>query len=75
MIVLAFQIPCFVGVALITSFVKIESIITKRRYLFFAVWLVAALITPPDIVSQIFMAVPLYFFIEVGFLIYFLIKK
>ena len=31
------------------SFVKIESIITKRRYLFFAVWLVAALITPPDI--------------------------
>ena len=75
MIVLAFQIPCFVGAALITSLIKIETVITKRRYIFFIVWLIAAFITPPDIISQIVMAIPLYFFIEVGFLIYFLIKK
>lgn len=74
-IVLAFQIPCFVGVALITSFIKIETIIDKRRYLFFTVWLIAAFVTPPDIISQIIMAIPLYFFIEVGFLIYFLLKN
>ena len=73
MIVLLFKY-CFVGAALITSFIKIETVITKD-VIFLYCLLIAAFITPPDIISQIVMAIPLYFFIEVGFLIYFLIKS
>jgi sec-independent protein translocase protein TatC len=75
LIVLTFQIPCVIGVSLMISLIQIETLIKKRRYIFFFVWLISALITPPDIISQILLAIPLYFFIELGFLLFFMLKE
>lgn len=74
LIVLAFQIPCLVGIALLTSIVKIDTLIKRRRYIFFFVWVIAALVTPPDIISQVLIAIPLYIAIELGFLLFFILK-
>ena len=74
LVVLAFQIPCLVGIALLTSIVEVDTLIQKRRYIFFFVWVISAFITPPDIISQILLALPLYLFIELGFLFFFITK-
>ena len=41
---------------------------THRRYFLLISWAVAACVTPPDILSQALVAVPLYGFIELTFL-------
>jgi sec-independent protein translocase protein TatC len=60
---------------LLTSIVKIDTLIKKRRYIFFSVWVLAALVTPPDILSQIIVAIPLYMTIELGFLLFYILKE
>ena len=75
LIMLTCQIPCIVGILLLTSIVKIDTLIKKRRYIFFSVWVLAALVTPPDILSQIIVAIPLYMTIELGFLLFYILKE
>lgn len=65
---IAFQLPlvlvCLNRVGLLPK----ESVIKSRRYVIIAVFIVAAMLTPPDIVSQVLLALPMLFLFEISIL-------
>ena len=46
----------------------LETLQKNRGYVLLGIFIVAAFLTPPDAISQTFMAVPMYFLYEVGIL-------
>tara|TARA_B100001250_G_scaffold283267_1_gene245435 strand:+ start:753 stop:1490 length:738 start_codon:yes stop_codon:yes gene_type:complete len=67
-IFLVFQIPLIIIVLLSLRVISLNFCTTHRRYFLLISWIVAACVTPPDIVSQALVAVPLYGFVELTFL-------
>ena len=65
---IAFQLPlvlvCLNRVGLLSK----ESVIKSRRYVIIAVFIVAAMLTPPDVVSQVLLALPMLFLFEISIL-------
>ena len=66
---LAFQMPLIVLFLGRLSLVSIHTFTTMRRYVFFAILVVSALITPPDVISQIALTLPMYLLYELGILL------
>jgi sec-independent protein translocase protein TatC len=65
---LAFEVPVAVVLLVLTGVVKLEKLKENRRYVLIGCFVVAALLTPPDVVSQCIMAVPMYLLYEGGLL-------
>ena len=65
----AFEVPVAVVLLAATGLVKIESLKKHRGYVVLGIFVIAALLTPPDAVSQTFMAVPMYVLYELGILL------
>ncbi|HUO96288.1 MAG TPA: twin-arginine translocase subunit TatC [Steroidobacteraceae bacterium] len=63
---LAFEIPVAIVLLVWTGIVKIETLKRNRGYVLIAVFIQAAVIVPPDVVSQTAMALPMYALYEVG---------
>lgn len=64
----AFQLPLvLVGLNRVGVLSK-ESVIKSRRYVIIAVFVFAAMLTPPDIVSQILLAIPMLLLFEISIL-------
>ncbi|HEY4339167.1 MAG TPA: twin-arginine translocase subunit TatC, partial [Steroidobacteraceae bacterium] len=63
---LAFEVPIAVVLLVITGMVKLEKLKSNRGYVLVGVFIVAAMITPPDAPSMCSMAVPMYVLFEVG---------
>jgi sec-independent protein translocase protein TatC len=63
---LAFEVPVATVLLVATGLVKIESLKKNRGYVLLGITLVAAFLTPPDAISQAFMAAPMYLLYEVG---------
>jgi sec-independent protein translocase protein TatC len=63
---LAFEIPIATVLLAATGLVKIETMTKNRGYIILGIFIVAAFLTPPDAVSQCFMAVPMYLLYEMG---------
>jgi sec-independent protein translocase protein TatC len=63
---LAFEVPVVVVVLVITGLVSVEQLREWRGYVVVAIFVVAAIVTPPDVVSQIALAVPMCILYEVG---------
>lgn len=63
---LAFEVPVATVLLVATGLVKIESLKKNRGYVLLGITLVAAFLTPPDAISQAFMAAPMYVLYEVG---------
>ena len=65
---IAFQLPlvlvCLNRVGLLSK----ESVIKSRRYVVIAVFVFAAVLTPPDIVSQVLLALPMLVLFEISIL-------
>ena len=66
---IAFEIPIAVVLLAKMGVVDPESLRKKRPYVVLGVFLVAALLTPPDILSQSFLALPMWFLFEVGLIV------
>ena len=64
----AFEVPVAVVLLVITGIVKLEKLKENRRYVFLGCFIVAALLTPPDAISQSIMALPMYLLFEGGLL-------
>jgi sec-independent protein translocase protein TatC len=64
----AFEVPIAVVLLVLTGVVKIESLKKNRGYVLIGIFIVAALLTPPDAVSQCIMAIPMYLLYEGGLL-------
>ena len=63
---LAFEVPVVVVVLVKLGFVSIEQLKNARPYMIVGAFAVSALITPPDAVSMLLLAVPLCILYEVG---------
>jgi sec-independent protein translocase protein TatC len=62
----AFEVPVAVVLLVITGVVKLEKLKENRGYVLIGIFIVAALLTPPDAVSQCIMAIPMYLLYEGG---------
>ena len=65
---LAFEVPVVVVVLVMLGVVNVAQLREWRGYVIVAIFVVAAVVTPPDVVSQIALAVPMCALYEVGIL-------
>lgn len=63
---ITFEVPIFVVVLVRAGVVSIEKLKELRRYMLVGAFVVGAIFTPPDVVSQFMLAVPLYLLYELG---------
>ncbi len=66
---LGFQTPIAIFVLNRTGLVSIMALKATRKYAFIGVFAIAAIATPPDVISQITLAIPLYALFELGILL------
>jgi sec-independent protein translocase protein TatC len=64
-----FEVPLIVFVLVRTGIVKRETLIKQRPYIIIGAFVVGMLLTPPDVFSQILLAVPLCLLFELGLLL------
>ena len=62
----AFEIPVATVLLASTGMVRVETMAKNRGYVVLGIFIVAAFLTPPDAISQSFMAVPMYLLYEIG---------
>jgi sec-independent protein translocase protein TatC len=62
----AFETPVAVVLLVITGFVTTAQLKEARGYVLVGVFVVAAIITPPDVFSQLLVAIPSYLLYELG---------
>jgi sec-independent protein translocase protein TatC len=62
----AFEVPVATVLLVWTGFVKLATLTKNRGFVLLGIFIVAAFLTPPDAVSQSFMAVPMYILYEIG---------
>ena len=60
----AFQVPIAIVVSVWSGLVSREALAKKRPYVFLGVFIVGALLTPPDVFSQTLIALPMYALFE-----------
>ncbi len=63
---LSFQVPVLIFLLALIGIVRPESLRSKRKFCVILIFVVAALLTPPDVVSQVLMALPLLALYEIG---------
>lgn len=63
-----FQFPLVTYSLIKADIVSYKTISTKRSYVFVGVLILAAILTPPDVVSQIMLTLPTYLLFELGLL-------
>lgn len=63
---LAFEVPVVVVVLVLSGMVTVEQLREWRGYVIVGVFVIAAIVTPPDVVSQIALAVPMCILYEAG---------
>jgi sec-independent protein translocase protein TatC len=66
---IAFQTPTAIFFLNKAGLVSLEALSRSRKYVLLLVVIVAAMATPPDVVSQIALAMPLYLLFELGILL------
>ena len=62
----AFELPVVVVVLVLTGMVTPEQLREWRGYVIVAIFVVAAVVTPPDVVSQLALAIPMCVLYEIG---------
>lgn len=65
---LMFQFPLITYSLIRSGIVSYEGVKSKRPYIFVGILIIAGILTPPDIVSQLMLTVPTYLLFEAGLL-------
>ncbi len=63
---LAFEVPIATVMLVSTGLTSTDSLKRKRPYVFLGAFVLGMLLTPPDVISQTLLAVPVYVLYEVG---------
>lgn len=70
-----FEVPVVVVVLVMTGMISVEKLREIRPYVIVGAFVVAAIVTPPDVVSQLMLAVPLCILYEAGIFVSQFIEK
>lgn len=71
----AFEIPIATFLLILSGATTVESLSKKRPYIILGCFVVGMLLTPPDVISQSLLAIPMYLLYEVGLLFGRLVRK
>jgi len=63
-----FQLPIFVFILVASGLVKVEAMSKARPFIVVAIFIISAVLTPPDIISQLAMALPSLLLFEISLL-------
>ena len=63
---LAFEIPIATFLLILTGAATVKTLSSKRPYIIIGCFVIGMLLTPPDVVSQSLLAVPMWLLFEVG---------
>lgn len=63
---IAFEVPVAVVLLARVGVVDPNALAQKRPYVFLGIFVIAAILTPPDVFSQLFLGLPMYALFEVG---------
>lgn len=72
---MAFQTPTAIFFLNRTGLVSLNALTGSRKYVLLAVFVIAAMVTPPDVISQITLGVPLYLLFELGILLSYIASR
>jgi sec-independent protein translocase protein TatC len=72
---IAFEIPIATILLIMTGITTVASLSSKRPYIFVGCFVIGMLVTPPDVISQTILALPMYLLFEVGIIFGRLIVK
>jgi sec-independent protein translocase protein TatC len=64
----AFEVPIAVVLLVLTGLVNIKKLSDARGYVVIGIFVIAAILTPPDALSQCMMAIPMWLLYEAGIL-------
>jgi len=63
---ISFQVPIVVIILVKLGIVEVDDLAEKRRYVIVWAFIFSAVLTPPDIISQTLLAIPMYLLFEAG---------
>jgi len=63
---IVFEIPVAIILLIRSGFISPESLHNKRPYVIVACFIIGMLLTPPDIISQLLLAIPMWILYELG---------
>ena len=72
---LSFELPLLVYFLALADLVTLSTLVAIRKYVIVLALIVAAVLTPPDVVSQVLLGIPLIALYEVGLLAVFVREK
>lgn len=72
---LTFEIPIVTLVLILIGLVSTQSLVEKRRFIVVGCFFIAMFVTPPDALSMIMLAVPMWMLFELGLLLGKLLEK
>jgi len=70
-----FEVPVVVVLLVAMGVVSVESFVAWRRYIIVGAFVVAAVLTPPDVTSQLMLAFPMCLLFEAGLLVARIVEK
>jgi len=70
-----FEMPVALSLLAATGAISPRFLIEKRKYVIVLIWIIAAVMTPPDVLSQALVAIPLMLLYEISLLIVRLIAR
>jgi sec-independent protein translocase protein TatC len=62
----AFEVPVAVVLLALTGIISVEKLTKARGYVIIGIFVIAAILTPPDPISQSLMAIPMWLLYELG---------
>lgn len=71
----AFEIPIATFLLILSGATTVESLTQKRPYIILGCFVIGMLLTPPDVISQSLLAIPMYLLYEVGILFGRLVRR
>lgn len=72
---MAFEVPIVTVLLIITGMAKPEKLSHARPYIVVGAFVIGMLLTPPDIISQTLLAIPMWLLFEVGLIVGTMVKK
>ena len=70
-----FEVPVVVVVLVMTGMISVDKLKEIRSFVIVGAFIVAAIVTPPDVVSQLMLAIPLCLLYEVGIFVARFVEK